>query len=73
MKTIELTDEERSAVIQLIALAVQNPAGGGLKVAGAANYMASKFADAPVNQEQGQGQGQGPDLEILEDIEIAPE
>jgi len=69
MKTIELTDEERSAVIQLIDLAVQNPAGGGLKVAGAANYIASKFADAPVNQEQ----GQGPDLEILEDIEVAPE
>lgn len=69
MKTIELTDEERSAVIQLIDLAVQNPAGGGLKVAGAANYIASKFADAPVNQEQ----EQGPDLEILEDIEVAPE
>jgi hypothetical protein len=65
MKTIELTDEERSAVIQLIDLAVQNPAGGGLKVAGAANYISSKFADAPVNQEQ----GQGPDLEILEAAE----
>lgn len=73
MKTIEFTDEERSAVIQLIDLAIQNPAGGGLKVAGAANFIASKFADAPVNQEQAQGQAQGQELEILEDVEAPQE
>tara|TARA_R110001592_G_scaffold341082_1_gene629776 strand:+ start:1373 stop:1591 length:219 start_codon:yes stop_codon:yes gene_type:complete len=50
MKTIELTDEERSAVIQLIDLAIQNPAGGGLKIAGVANFLAGKFADAPAEQ-----------------------
>jgi hypothetical protein len=67
MKTIELTDEERTAVIQLIDLAVQNPAGGGLKVAGLANYIASKFTDAPDNQGPEQG------LEMLEDAESPQE
>ncbi len=52
MKTIEFTDEERSALIMIIDLAVQNPAGGGLKIAGVANFLAGKLADAPEEQEQ---------------------
>lgn len=54
MTTIEFTDEERTAVIQLLDLAVQNPAGGGLKVAGAVNYLASKFADPVPQGEEGE-------------------
>ena len=65
MKTIEFTDEERSAVIQLIDLAIQNPAGGGLKIAGVANFLAGKFADAPAEQEQAPEQGP-PNLDPVE-------
>jgi hypothetical protein len=65
MKTIEFTDEERTAVIQLLDLAVQNPAGGGLKVAGAVNYLASKFADpAPQAAEAGEDL---PEVELSEE------
>lgn len=65
MKTIEFTDEERTAVIQLLDLAVQNPVGGGLKIAGVANFLAGKFADAPA--EQGPAPEQGPsNIEAVE-------
>jgi len=68
MKTIEFTDEERSALIQLIDLAVQNPAGGGLKIAGVANFLAGKLADDPA--EQGPAPEQGPsNLEPVEVVE----
>lgn len=43
--TIELTDEERNGIIQLIDLAVKNPVAGGLKVSQAASFLAQKFAD----------------------------
>jgi|TARA_R100000482_G_C5119203_1_gene144737 hypothetical protein len=53
MKQIEFTDEERTAIIQLLDLAVKNPVAGGLKVSGAASFLASKFADpAPPEEEQ---------------------
>jgi hypothetical protein len=61
MKTIEFTDEERSALIQIIDLAVQNPAGGGLKIAGVANFLAGKLSDAPEEQ--------APNLEPVEVVE----
>ena len=68
MKTIEFTDEERSALIQIIDLAVQNPAGGGLKIAGVANFLAGKIADAP--EEHGQAPEQGAsNLETVEVVE----
>lgn len=66
MTTIEFTDEERTAVIQLLDLAVQNPAGGGLKVAGAVNYLASKFAD-PVPQGAEGGGEDLPEVAISEE------
>ena len=50
MKQIEFTDPERAAMIQLLDLAVRN---GGLKVSGAANYLAAKFED-PAPQEEAQ-------------------
>ena len=67
MKTIEFTDEERSALIQIIDLAVQNPAGGGLKIAGVANFLAGKLSDAP--EEQGPATEQAPNLEPVEVVE----
>ena len=62
MTTIEFTDEERTAVIQLLDLAVQNPAGGGLKVAGAVNYLATKFADPAPQGAGAEAEGGGEDL-----------
>jgi hypothetical protein len=68
MRTIELTDEERTAVIQLLDLAVQNPVGGGLKIAGVANFLAGKIADDPEAQEQAPEQGPS-NLETVEVVE----
>lgn len=66
MKTIEFTDEERTAVIQLLDLAVQNPVGGGLKIAGVANFLAGKFADAPAEQGPAPEQGATNIVEVTE-------
>jgi len=54
--TIELTDEERNGIIQLIDLAVKNPVSGGLKVSQAASFLAQKFADPAPSQEEQVGE-----------------
>ena len=68
MKTIELTDGERQAVLHLLDLAVKNPQGG-LKVAGAANYLASKFVDEnpPEEAPQEAPQDEGVTVEEVEE------
>ncbi len=54
--TIELTDEERNGIIQLIDLAVKNPVSGGLKVSQAASFLAQKFTDPAPSQEEQVGE-----------------
>tara|TARA_R100001510_G_C7629890_1_gene188946 strand:- start:971 stop:1171 length:201 start_codon:yes stop_codon:yes gene_type:complete len=44
MKSIELTDQQIAAVIQLIDIAIKHPTMGGAKVAGAGSFLIGKFA-----------------------------
>ena len=63
--TIELTDEERNGIIQLIDLAVKNPIAGGLKVSQAASFLAQKFIDQTPPQEGIEEQeGEKPNIEV---------
>ena len=55
MKTIEFTDQERNAIIQLIDIAVK---AKGLEISKPAAILASKFMDKPEPEEEGEAEEQ---------------
>ena len=55
MKTIEFTDQERNAIIQLIDIAVK---AKGLSISKPAAILASKFMDDPKPEEEGEAEEQ---------------
>ncbi len=55
MKTIEFTDQDRNAILQLIDIAVK---AKGLSISKPAAILASKFMDKPEPEEEGEAEEQ---------------
>tara|TARA_Y100000766_G_C18554572_1_gene434627 strand:- start:330 stop:527 length:198 start_codon:yes stop_codon:yes gene_type:complete len=64
MKSIELDNNEISATIQLIDIAIKHPQLGGGKVAGAGSFLLGKFT-AALNE----GAEEPQEVEQIEEVE----